>query len=270
MWCAFHHPDISLPLVRRRIGQELLETLEFLGDMSLHHMHAVMRNETAPDNKARNRAINRLAKQGLTVVRQGLDTPLLAISEVGEESLPDYARPERWWNRKWNGIWYLLVFDVPEIDRAYRNTLRAFLKRMRLGCFQKSVWITPHDIRPEYADLEEAAAVDAFACLFEAKTVLGMPSAKVVWESWDMDRLYDIQSRYCGFCTENLDVLRGGVSFGQEELLGLVSVELEAFRSAFLFDPLLPGDLLPRDYKGREAYSLHRKLAEEIRTRLSG
>jgi phenylacetic acid degradation operon negative regulatory protein len=197
MWKAFHHPDISLPVVRRRIGQELLETLEFLGDMTLHHMHAVMRNETAPDNKARNRAINRLAKQGLAVASQGLETPMLAISKEGMDSLQDYSRPEAWWSRKWNGIWYLLVFDIPEVDRAYRNTLRAFLKKMRLGCFQKSVWITPLDIRPQYDDLAEAAAVDAFACLFEAKTVLGMPSEKVVWESWDMDRLYDIQSHWC-------------------------------------------------------------------------
>lgn len=267
MWKAFHHPDISLPVVRRRVGQELLETLEFLGDLTLHHMHAVMRNETAPDNRARDRAIDRLAKQGLAVVRRGVETPTLSISDHGLDSLQDYLRPERWWSKKWSGIWYLLVFDVPEADRAYRNALRAFLKRLRLGCFQKSVWITPHDIRPDYDDLAEAAALDAFACLFEAKTVLGMPSEKVVWASWDMDRLYEIQSRFCDLCRENAEALCGLGFVGQEDLLQLVSLQLEAYRSAFVLDPLLPNELLPRDYKGREAYELHRELSTEIRAR---
>jgi hypothetical protein len=94
MWKAFHHPDISLPVVRRRVGQELLETLGFLGDLTLHHMHAVLRNETAPDNRARDRAISRLEKQGLVVVRRGLQTPFLSISGDGMDSLQDYLRPE--------------------------------------------------------------------------------------------------------------------------------------------------------------------------------
>ena len=269
MWKAFHHPDISLPVVRRRMGLELLETLEFLGDLGLHHMYAVLRNETAPDHRARDRAIDRLAKQGLAVVRRGLETPTLSISDVGLDSLQDYLRPEKWWNKTWSGIWYLLVFDVPEVDRAYRNTLRAFLKRLRLGCFQKSVWITPRDIRPDYDDLSETAALDAFACLFEAKTVLGMPAEKVVWESWDMDRLYEIQSHFCDLCRANAEALCGSGFVGQEELMDLVSLQLDAYRRAFVIDPLLPNALLPRDYRGREAYALHRDLSAEIRARLS-
>jgi DNA-binding transcriptional regulator PaaX len=160
------------------------------------------------------------------------------------------------------------VFDIPEVDRKYRNVLRAFLKRLRLGCYQKSVWITPHDIRPDYDDLAEAAAFDAFACLFEAKTVLGMPAEKVVWEAWDMDRLYGIQNRFCGLCLDNLGVLRSSGVVGQNELMKLVALQLEAYRSAFVLDPLLPNDLLPRDYKGREAYALHCELSSEIRARL--
>jgi len=36
MWQAFHHPDISLPVVRRRIGLELVEMLDILGDVAIH------------------------------------------------------------------------------------------------------------------------------------------------------------------------------------------------------------------------------------------
>ena len=247
------------------MGMELLELLDLFGDVAVHGVWAFLNNRSYPDRTAYNRAVGRLSKQGLIVESQGLDTPLLAISDEGSGQLETYLRPDKWWSRKWNGIWYVLVYDVPEVDRSYRNVLRQFLKKQRMGCFQKSVWITPHDIRPQYSDLEEAAALGAFACLFEARTVLGMPAERVVWESWDFDRLFWIQKRFCEIYAENLELLNGSVVLSLDSLMRLAAEEIDAFRSAFVLDPLLPNALLPWDYKGKEAYSLHQKLSNQIR-----
>lgn len=268
MWKAFHHPDISLPVVRRRVGMELLEMLDFLGDVAAHGAWAFLRNRSCPNRSSYYNAVSRLSKLGLVVKEQGLDTPRLRISDEGEGTLDTYLHPDKWWNRKWNGIWYLLVYDVPEADRPYRNTLRQFLKRQRMGCFQKSVWITPNDIRPQYSDLQAAAAVEVFACLFEARTVLGMPSEKVVWESWDFDRLYDIQKRFCDIYCENLQILKEATSPELDDLMRLAAEEIDAYHSAFVLDPLLPNQLLPRDYMGKQVYSLHLELAELIRKKI--
>jgi len=268
MWKPFHHPDISLPVVRRRIGLELLEMLDLFGDISVHGAWAFLHNRTCPDRQAYNQAIYRLSKQGLIVKEQGLDTPQLKISQEGEGLLEAYLRPDKWWSRKWNGIWYLLLYDVPEVDRSYRNVLRQFLKTQRMGCFQKSVWITPHDIRPQYADLDEGAALGTFACLLEARTVLGMPSETVVLESWDMEGLYAIQQRFCDVYSENLEILHGLGTPDVDVLMRLVAEEVDAFRSAFVLDPLLPSSLLPQDYAGRKAYELHLKITNELRSKL--
>ncbi|RKX38841.1 MAG: hypothetical protein DRP64_15100 [Verrucomicrobia bacterium] len=268
MWKAFHHPDLSLPVVRRRIGLELLEMLDLLGNMAAHGAWAFLRNRSYPNRTAYYQAVGRLSKQGLLAKRQGLDTPRLEITKAGADSLEAYFRPDIWWNRKWNGIWYMLVYDVPETDRSYRNTLRQFLKKQRMGCFQKSVWITPHDIRPQYSDLKEAAALEVFACLFEARTVLGMPAERVVWEAWDFDTLYDVQQRFCEVYGENLEILRGVAVPDLDSLMRLAGEEIDAYRSAFANDPLLPGRLLPLDYKGKEAYGLHRQLVGELQTKL--
>ena len=242
--------------------------LEFLGDVAAHGAWAFLRNRSYPDRSAYYNAVSRLSKQGLVIKERGLDTPRLRISEEGAGMLDAYLRPEKYWNRKWNGIWNLLVYDVPEIDRSYRNVLRQFLRSHRMGCFQKSVWITPHDIRPQYADLQEAAAVEVFACLFEARTVLGMPSEKVVREAWDFDSLYDVQKRFCGIYTENLEILQGAASPDLDTLMRLAGEEIDAYRSAFYLDPLLPSELLPRDYIGKQAYSIHRLVLESIRNRI--
>ena len=268
MWKAFHHPDLSLPVVRRRIGLELLEMLELMGDMAAHGAWAFLRNHSYPNRTAYYQAVGRLSKLGLVVKEQGLSTPQLKITEAGTDSLEAYFRPDTWWNRKWNGIWYILVYDVPEADRPYRNTLRQFLKKQRMGCFQKSVWITPHDIRPQYSDLQEAAALGVFACLFEARTVLGMLSEQVVWESWDFDTLYDLQKRFCEVYGENLEILRGAVVPDLDSLMRLAGEEIDAYRSAFALDPLLPSQLLPHDYKGKEAHIIHQKLMAELHSKL--
>jgi len=270
MWKAFRSPNISLPIVRRRIGMDLLEMLIFLGDVAVHGGWAFLRNRSCDNLAAYNGAVARLSKQGLIIKHRGLDTPKLKISEEGAGILEPYFNPDRWWNRKWNGIWYLLVFDIPEADRSYRNVLRQFLKRQRMGCFQKSVWISPHDIRPQYADLETAAALDSFACLFEARTVLGMPAEKIVRESWDFDSLYTVQNRFCEVYSENLNFLRQLVSADLETLMQWAAEEIDAFRSAFVHDPLLPDPLLPpHNYKGKEAYALHLKVTKQIRQKLS-
>ncbi|RKX41955.1 MAG: hypothetical protein DRP64_10590 [Verrucomicrobia bacterium] len=269
MWKSFHHPNVSLPVVRRRIGLELLEMLNLLGEVAVHGAWAFLNNRCYPDHTACVRATDRLSKQGLLVELQGLDTPVLRISDEGSNSLEDYFRPDKWWGKRWNGTWYLLVYDIPEADRPYRNTLRQFLKQQRMGCFQKSVWITSFDIRPQYEDLELAASLGGFACLFEARTVLGMPAEKVVRESWDFDRLFDIQKRFCDIYAENLTLLQTPVSFELDTLMRLAAEEIDAYRSAFALDPLLPNALLPANYMGKKSYALHLKVIQELQSKLS-
>lgn len=268
MWKSFHHPNISLPVIRRRAGRELLELLDVFGDVSARGAWAFIHNRTGSGRAAYNQAVYRLSKQGLIIKEQGLDTPVLKLSADAERLLEPYFQPERWWNRKWNSIWYLLVYDVPESDRSYRNVLRRFLQNHRMGCFQKSVWVTPHDIRSQYSDLKEAAAVDVFACLFEARTVLGMPSERVVREAWDFERLYDIQNRFCKTYAENLDLLQSATTSDIDVFVRLATEEMDAFRSAFSLDPLLPNQLLPHGYLGKKAYGLHQKITEALHIKL--
>ena len=218
---------------------------------------AVWNRACYPDRRAFRNASYRLKKAGLTVHRQkgGLSTPQLELTPVAKDALPAYFHPEAEWDRKWNSIWYMLVYDVPEVDRKYRNVLRSFLRKERLGCLQQSVWVTPRDIRPEFDDLVQVAAVDAFAFLFESKTVLGLPSWKVSEQAWNLDRLYEIQKLYCETMQFNLDRLEQG--FSEEEAGELLRLACNAYQVAFAEDPLLPDALLPRDYLGKKVRQTH-------------
>ena len=52
-------------------------------------------------------------------------------------------------HRKWNGSWWMVIFDIPHDQRKKRNALRHFIKRLGMVQLQKSVWIYPFDCSSE-------------------------------------------------------------------------------------------------------------------------
>lgn len=263
-WISFHHPDWSLPVVRRRVGEELLELIDGTEALLLSGGRAVLWNSLYTNRANFNNALYRLKGAGLIVkASRGTKLPLLKVTASGKRRLPVYFRPEKEWNRKWNGLWYVLVFDVPEKERAYRDSLRRFLKTLRMGCLQKSVWITPRDIRPEYDDLEKAANVCAVSYLLESRTVLHREAAELVRDAWDFSLLYGLQSRYLNVFSENLRLARDRAC-EPEELMTLLRRESEAYIQCMQTDPLLPNPLLPEGYLGKEVVALRKNIRRSV------
>lgn len=247
---------------------ELVELLELTSVFLTRGGWGLLSRSCYPDQKAYRNAMYRLRKDGLVVRRSEKgETPQIVLTEPGQSVLPDYFHPNKFWGRKWNGIWYLFVYDVPEVDRKYRDVLRRFLKRLRLGCLQQSVWVTPYDIRPQFDDLTKAAGVDSFAYLFESRTVLKLSNLRVVNDAWQLNRLYEIQVRYCDALIANLSQLsRGG--HDHKDLASLLRISLEGYHVAFAEDPLLPRKLLPHNYQGERACDLYRQLLSSINLQL--
>lgn len=50
---------------------------------------------------------------------------------------------------EWQGKWFLVIFDVPEIERNKRYYLRAFLKEIGFYQYQQSVYIFPYECEKE-------------------------------------------------------------------------------------------------------------------------
>jgi CRISPR-associated endonuclease Cas2 len=54
-------------------------------------------------------------------------------------------------NKKWDGRWFMVFFDVPEIQRNKREYLRRYLKELGFYQYQKSVYIFPYECEKEVA-----------------------------------------------------------------------------------------------------------------------
>lgn len=51
--------------------------------------------------------------------------------------------------RKWDGQWRMVIFDIAQLKRFYREAFRGKLKQLDFYPLQKSVWIHPFDCRDE-------------------------------------------------------------------------------------------------------------------------
>lgn len=80
----------------------------------------------------------RLTKQDLLQLRNDL----YSITESGKIELYTLS-PKK------DGVWKIVVFDIPETQRPVRNFLRAKLKSLGFKLWQNSIWISPFAIAPE-------------------------------------------------------------------------------------------------------------------------
>jgi DNA-binding transcriptional regulator PaaX len=51
--------------------------------------------------------------------------------------------------KRWDGKWRIVMFDIAQLKKLYREVLRGKLKELGFQLFQKSVWIIPYDCKDE-------------------------------------------------------------------------------------------------------------------------
>jgi len=259
----FHDPDICLPVVRRRFGEALLDLVAWY---VLLPAPGGFWRPSYQSRIAHNCATYRLRKAGLLAYKDGTER-VLELTDLGEKEILRTLKPQRFWNQKWSGIWNVMIYDIVEEERALRDNLRGFLKRLRMGGLQKSVWVSARDIRPEYDDLMRTVDIQFDYFLFEAKTVLGQGPESVVNAAWNWDRIDRIQFRYLETYEHNAGVVRTG-KLSAAELKTVAQDEIRAYLSAMEEDPLLPRELLPVGYLGTKVYALHRTFVQDVAYRL--
>lgn len=99
----------------------------------------------------------------------------IVITNRGKEKLLRYnlddleiEKPKRW-----DGIWRIVTFDIPESKKSARNALRSKLKELGFRQLHKSVFIYPYPCLSEVQFIEEIFMVGPYINFIEAKKVEG-------------------------------------------------------------------------------------------------
>lgn len=112
------------------------------------------------DQRSFNRSLRSLCQQKLLQETRRADgTMVLKLTEQGKRqaryvdlfgSTIKIKRP-----KKWDGLWRLVLFDIPEKKRVFRNILRDHLKAIGFIELQKSAFIFPFPCEKEITCLTE-------------------------------------------------------------------------------------------------------------------
>ena len=116
--------------------------------------------------------VKRLQKQRyLTCTRKGREE-LIRITAEGAQRAAWYSlRALSPTHQTWDGIWRIVLFDVPNEAQLRRHFLRRELQHYGFLALQKSVYVHPHPCE-EFVDLvAEACALKKCMLLIEAKSL---------------------------------------------------------------------------------------------------
>jgi phenylacetic acid degradation operon negative regulatory protein len=154
----------------------------------------------------------------------------------------------------WDRQWYMVIYSVPETERALREELRKELSWLGFGPLASSTWISPHnrltEVEEHFAD-RPALRLDVLRCQSSGLS----RDREMAARCWDLDSLNaDYAELLRTYRPRMADYRRGRVS--PEEAL-VERMQLTHDYRMFPFrDPDLPEELLPAGWKGREAHEL--------------
>ncbi|WP_121867907.1 PaaX family transcriptional regulator C-terminal domain-containing protein [Glutamicibacter nicotianae] len=203
--------------------------------------------------------LSRLKKQGwFETRREGRET----IYTLTESMLQVLAEGrERIFQRRdspWDGRWTMVLYQVPETERAVRESLRKNLSWLGFGQLSSSSWLAAHDLMREANELAELypqASVDTMWTSTDSTA----KDKSLALRCWDLEELAgdyrEFIDKYAPV-EQSRDFER---ATGAAALVMRTTLVADARRFTFR-DPRLPLELQPRDWPGREAYELFRRL----------
>ncbi len=100
------------------------------------------------NKRRREKAFKKLEEKGLII----LGGEKIVLSPRGEEiqrrSMTDDLVIEHF---EWDGIWRVVIYDIPNTDKKERDYFRLILKKLGFTAIQKSTWVIPWECKEEIA-----------------------------------------------------------------------------------------------------------------------
>lgn len=143
---------------------------------SFRLLKAVRQEWRRIDQRNFNRSLRSLCQHKLLEEKRLLDGSVtLKLTEQGKRqarytnlfgSTLTFKHP-----KQWDKLWRLVVFDIPEKKRAFRDILRQHLKRIGFVELQKSVFISPYPCEQELTCLTELYNATPFVRIATLKSI---------------------------------------------------------------------------------------------------
>ena len=186
---------------------------------------------------------------------------MAALGSTMERTRLAYAQDAA--GRGWDRQWRLVGYAVPEHRRSARDAFRERLLALGGSAIQGGLYVSPHPWHKDVtAEAERLGMVEALTLAVTDELEIGglRDPRELARHLWALD---DLAGRYQSFVEAfsgvpaQLEEMRGRHErLDDTTFLPLALGMAVAFQDCFGRDPLLPPELLPRPWAGREARDL--------------
>lgn len=224
------------------VGGDILEQVLTSGSRAYQRDKLFIWTPTRYSKKKFNGLLNRLDREGY-LQRVLIDGRVhFRLSGAGKRLLVTSWPVLKFRQKKWDGFWRVIIFDIKEEDRKSRDDLRNYLVKLRFGRLQNSTYISPYDFDNSFLDWLKARKLRGKVMLMECKQKhLGKPDrlADAIWGLSEINKDYQA-------VIERLST-RFGIKSKQkrEEFLKKV---YQQYLEVLTRDPFLPDELLPKEW----------------------
>ncbi|HEY8700236.1 MAG TPA: PaaX family transcriptional regulator C-terminal domain-containing protein [Arthrobacter sp.] len=217
--------------------------------------------------------LSRLRKEGwFTTHRIGRETVYSLTPHMLEILNEGRERIFRHREEGWQGRWTMVIYQVPESERAVREQLRKRLAWHGFGQLSPSTWLAPHNLFDEARELAAEyplAKVDVLWCGTDDL----QQDRDLAARCWDLEHLGADYRQFIHTYTAMNDEAANASKDGRTALIERMRI-IGDFRRFPFRDPLLPQELQPADWPSSEAYALfgavHRQLGPAATDFVSG
>jgi len=110
--------------------------------------------------------IYRLKKNGYIKIKNLKQNEGVILTKKGAEKVLKAKLRMKDKQKRPDGKWQMIIFDIPEKKRFLRNLLREKLLLLEYRMLQKSIWICPYDVLKETEFILRKYSIDPYVKLF--------------------------------------------------------------------------------------------------------
>ena len=160
----------------KNILKTIAETTLIVGSLALPQLPTVYRMFNAENRREKDRirrAIDRLQNKKYIKKYKKDEVEVIEITENGRKEVLKYKIEEIKIKeqKRWDGMWRVIMFDIPEKKKTARDGLT--LKLIKMGCapIQKSVFVTPYECKKEIKFIGEYFGVSKHIIFLETRKI---------------------------------------------------------------------------------------------------
>lgn len=137
----------------RKLSEESLRVLKVVlksGALTMNEFVGMqLANQIPWDHRSVFLKLYNLRRSGYVALREKRNQSFFHLTPKGKLQILKYLHLEKLKTGKWDGRWRVIMFDLPERMKKWREHLRGEIKALGFYALQESVYITPHPVTGE-------------------------------------------------------------------------------------------------------------------------